>query len=104
MRESEEYKIELDLDRDRIRTVLFESYEICKDFLKIDFDIERDQFVSRIDPFLNSNRVSIPILLDLPNKHYPGMKIEIDLRRRKTRVWMFPKVKQALLNHMLKAL
>jgi hypothetical protein len=104
MKEPEIYKIELDLDRDRIRTVLAEAYEICKDFLNVAFDIEKDQFVSRIDPFLNSNRVSIPILLDLPNKSYPGMKIEIDLRRRKSKVWMFPKSKQATLNHLLKAL
>jgi hypothetical protein len=104
MREPEEYKIELDLDRDRIRTVLSESYEICKSFLCVNFEIERDQFVSRIDPFLASNRVSIPIQLNLPCRNFPGMKIEIDLRRRKSKVWMFPKNKQAILNHMLKAL
>ncbi len=104
MKKPEEYKIELDLDRDRIRTVLSEAYEICSNFLCITFDVEKDQFVNRIDPFLASNRVSIPIQLDLPNKSYPGMKIEIDLRRRKAKVWMFPKSKQAMLNHMLKAL
>jgi ribosomal protein L13E len=32
------------------------------------------------------------------------MKIEVDLRRRKVKVWMFPKNKQATLNHFLKAL
>jgi hypothetical protein len=101
---SEEYKIELDLDRDRIKTVLSESYEICKGFLQINFDIEKDQFVSRIDPFLNCNRISIPVQIDLPSKNFPGMKIEVDLRRKKVMVRMFPKSKQAVLNHMLKAL
>ncbi len=104
MKEPEIYKIELDLDRDRIRTVLSEAYEICKDFLEVTPDVEKDQFVSQIDPFLNSNRVSIPVLIELPMKGYPGMKVEIDLRRRKAKVWMFPKSKQATLNHMLKAL
>ena len=98
------FKIEIDLDRDRIRTILSESYDICKDYLCTDFEITKDNFVSRIEPYLSSNRVSIPVLIDLPCKSYPGIRIEVNLRRRKINIWMYPKKTQAILNHLLKGL
>lgn len=104
MDRSEVYKVEIDLDRDRIKTVLSESYEVCSNFLGVDFLISKEQFVSKIDPYLDCNRVSIPVFVDLPNNPYPGMRLEVDLRRQKIKVWMFPKKKQAILNQYLKAL
>jgi len=97
-------KFVLDLDRDRIKTVIREAYNISQDFLVVDFSITVDEFVNKIDPYLDSNRVTIPVTIDLPSSKYPGMKIEVDLRRKKVFARVHPPSKQAALNHMLKAL
>lgn len=101
-------RIQLDLDIDRIRTIVRESFKTVKDVLDIDIEITEDTFVSTIEPYLESNRVTIPILLDVPNQKYPGMKIEVNLRRAK----VFARIpsrrrahpKQVLLNRYLKVL
>lgn len=97
-------RIVLDLDRDRIRTVILEAYSICRDFLDTEFLITEDQFVSQINPYLDSNRVTTPVQLELPCKKYPGMRLDVDLRRQKVFARLFPKEKQAQLNYMLKGL
>jgi hypothetical protein len=97
-------KIVLDLDRDRIKTVIREAYKISREFLSTEFQISVDDFVSKINPYLDSNRVTIPVTLYLPSKKYPGMKIEVDLRRKKVFARLHPPSKQATLNHMLGAL
>jgi hypothetical protein len=97
-------KFVLDLDRNRIREVLFETYKISRDFLVTEFSITAEQFVAQIDPYLDSNRVTIPVTINLPTSKYPGMKIEVNLRRKKVFVRVHPPSKQATLNHMLKAL
>lgn len=98
----------LDLDRERIRTVVGESYSVCKDLLGVDFEISQEDFVKRIDPYLESNRVTIPVRIELPNRKYPGMSIEVDLRRKK----VFARIpsrkrnhpKQVYINRYLKSL
>ena len=103
MREPDAH-ITLDFDRERIKTVLLETYKISKEFLETEFQISSEEFVSKVNPYLDSNRVSIPVFLDLPTSDYIGMKIEVDLRRKKVFSRMYPKKVQATLNHLLKAL
>ncbi len=86
--QNENYKIELDLDRDRIKSVLSETYSICKDMLEVEFTISEEDFVKKVDIFLDSNRVSTPILLSLPSRKYPELKIEIDPRKKSARARM----------------
>jgi hypothetical protein len=94
----------LDLDRNRIKTVLREAYNISKDFLCTEFSISADEFVDRINPYLDSNRVTLTVSLELPSKKYPGMRIEVNFPRKKVFARVHPPSKQATLNHMLKAL
>ena len=97
-------RIILHLDRERIHTVLAAAYGICKDYMRMDFLCTQKEFVAKIDPFLESNRVTIPVLLDLPITKNTMIKIEVDLRRQKVFARMQHKTKQAQLNYMLKAL
>jgi len=99
-----EEKIELDLDRNRIKTILEETYKEISNLLKIQFNISSSDFVSKIMPYLESNRVSIPVFLDLPSDDFPEMKIEVNLRRKKVFARMRSKKKQALVNHYLNGL
>ena len=102
MKESDEsYKIELDLDRDRIKSILFEVYNVCIDILGVKFFITAEEFVSKISPFLNSNRVSIPVLLNLPCSKYPELNIEVDIRKKKVIARMANKKLRILLNRYL---
>jgi hypothetical protein len=104
MRKEPDDKFVIDLDRDRIRTVVREAYSISKDFLVADFSITADEFVAKLDPYLNSNRVTIPVSLELPSKKYPGMRMDVNFRQKKVFARVHPPSKQATLNHMLKGL
>lgn len=100
--------IDVDLNRDRIKTVLKEAYSVGQELLAVSFDISADAFVSQIEPYLGSNRVTLPVFLSLPSKRYPDLKIEVNLRRAK----VFARIpsharnhpKQVLLNRYLKNL
>lgn len=98
----------LDINRDRIRKVLSETYRACSELLNVEFEISEDEFVKKIDPYVDSNRVSLPVSINLPSRLYPDMLIEVDLRRAKvfaripSRARNHPK--QVLINRYLKAL
>lgn len=94
-------ELHIDLDRTRIRDVLSEAYNICKDVLGFDFDINQDDFVSQINPYLDSNRVTIPVQLRLPSKQYPMMVIEANLRKRGVFARLPNRDKQILVNRYL---
>lgn len=76
-------KLTLDLNRDRIRTVLHETYETCQTVLDTSLDISEDDFVSQVEPYLGSNRIAIPVKLSLPCRKFMGIEIEVNLRRAK---------------------
>ena len=93
--------IKLDLDQDRIRTILKEAYEVCKDLLEADFYLTREEFVAKIDPYLNSNRISTVVGLHLQSYKYPELVIEVDLRRKKMISRLANKKVQVHLNRFL---
>jgi hypothetical protein len=101
---SETGNIVLDLDRVRIKDVLAEAHRGCTDLLGAEFDLTPEEFASKVDIYLDSNRVSIPVLIPLPSRKYPDLKIEVDLRRKKVFARMQSSKKQALVNHFLKNL
>lgn len=98
---NEEYKIELDLDRDRIKSVLTEVYSICEDMLGVEFNISVEEFVEKVNVFLDSNRVSTPFQLNLPSRQYPELKIEVDPRKKSVIARMANRKKRIFLNRYL---
>lgn len=94
-------KIELDIDRDRIKSILIETYRVCADTLEIEFSITVEEFVSKIKPYLDSNRVTVPVCLNLPSRKYPEMLIEVDIRKKKVIARMADRKKRILLNRYL---
>jgi len=98
---NEHYKIELDLDRDRIKSILSEVYLTCKDILSVTFNITSEEFISQIDKFLNSNRVSISVLIPLPSDKFPDLKIEVNLKNKKVIARMSNRVKRILINRYI---
>ncbi len=100
--DDEKYKIELDLDRNRIKSVLLETYKTCMNVLEVDFNITADEFVSKVNKFLESNRVaSVPISLNLPSKKYPELKIDVNFQKKSVIARMLNKKKRILLNRYL---
>ena len=67
----------------------------------MEFNVTQDEFVSKIDPYLDSNRVSTVVPIQLPSWKHPELKIEVNLRRRSVFVRMGNRDKQALLNRFL---
>lgn len=101
-------RVFVDIDRDRIRTILLETYRTTRDVLGIEIEIAEEEFVRQVEPYLESNRISLPVFLGLPNQKYPGLQIEVNLRRAKVfaRIPSHRRVhpKQAFLNRYLKVL
>ena len=94
----------LDLNRDRIKEVLLETYDICQNQLDVEFTILREDFAAKINPYLDSNRVSIPVFISLPSHKFPELVIEVNLRRKGVFARMGHRKKQAELNYYLKVL
>jgi hypothetical protein len=61
---------------------LLETYNTCKDTLEVDFSITAEEFISKINPYMDSNRVSIPVSIPLPSRRYPELMIEINFRKK----------------------
>lgn len=95
------YKIELDLDRNRIKSILSEVYQTCKDILDVTFSFTSEEFVSQINKFLDSNRVSTSVLIPLPSDKYPNLKIEVNLRNKNVIARMSNKKKRILINRYI---
>ena len=104
LRREEKYRIVLDLDRDRIKGILREAYKACKDLLSVEFLVGEDEFVSKVDPYLDSNRVSTDIRIPLPCREHREMLVEIDPRAKKVMVRMVNRKLQARLNNFLGSL
>jgi len=94
-------EIYLDLDRGRIKDVLEETYRVCCEILKVDFYLTSEEFVSKISPFLDCNRVSTVVPLNLPSHRYPELKIEVNLRKKSVIARMFDPKKRIHLNRIL---
>jgi len=101
LKQLENDELSIDLDRTRIRDILFESYNICKDVLGVDFDISQDDFVLQVNPYLDSNRITIPFQVKLPSKQFPSMVIEVNPRKKSVFARLSNKDKQILLNRYL---
>jgi len=81
-------KLTLDLDRDRIRIVLRETYETCRTVLGSSLDISVDDFVAQVEPYLQSNRIAIPVTVKLPCKKFQDIDVEVNLQRAKVFIRM----------------
>jgi len=101
MHTKERYEINIDLDRDRIKSILSEAYKICGEILETNFSITAEGFVSKINPYLDSNRVSTIVPISLPSVNYPELRIDVNLRKKKIIARLGNRKKQALLNHYL---
>ena len=95
-----EYKIELDIDRDRIKTIVSEAYVHCKEILGAEFE-PLPGFLQKMEPYLSSNRISTSITLELPSRKCPDLRLEVDIRRKSVFARTHMKSKQVLLNRYL---
>lgn len=93
--------IYIDINRPRIKVVLSEAYDSCKDVLGVEFDIDKETFLKSIDPYLDSNRVSIPVQLRLPSSSFPELLIEVNLRKSGVFARLHNRKKQVYLNRYL---
>lgn len=97
----EKYRIHLNIDRERIRTIVAEAYRTCAEMLQIEFLITEEEFTSRVDPFLDGNRVSTTFQLPLPSAAYPEMLIEINPRKPSVFARIANRSRQAFVNRFL---
>lgn len=100
----EKYSIRLDLDKERIRAVLREAYSTVRDLLTVAHFETEQEFVSKADKYIESNRVSIPFTLTLGSRPYPDLVIDVDPRKCSVFARFNNRNKQAEINRYLKAL
>jgi hypothetical protein len=101
MVKTEKYSINVDLDRDRIKSILLETYNVCGETLETEFNITAEDFASKVNSYLDSNRVSTPVSIFLPSKNYPELRIDVNLRQKKIIARLGNRKKQVLLNRYL---
>jgi hypothetical protein len=69
--------------------------------LDVEFHFTEEVFVSQIDKYLDSNRVTIPVTIALPSDKYPDLHIEVNLRKKSVIARMKNRKKRIYINRFL---
>lgn len=96
-------RIKLDIDRDRIRSIVDEALRMTEDYLG-NYNRDRKDIMEDLDKFLNINIISTNFFINVGTTSIPDLKFRIDPRRRKILGISRFKKKVAQLNHLLRNL
>lgn len=99
-----ERSIRVDIDRDRIKEVVSESYRMLQEYTDGDIHISKEEVMSQLERILLSGRISTRFFLNIPSDSMPDMLLRVDPIRRKVLARSKLKKRAAEINHFLKVL
>ena len=97
-------KIDLDIDKDRIREVVDEALRMIYEYLGGEYVLTRDDIFKQLESILGNGQVSTQFFLKLGCKRIPDLLLRVDPRRRKVLCTSRYKKRAAQINHFLRIL
>lgn len=97
-------KIEIDLDKDRIKEIVVEALRIIREDFKENFLRKEEEILKNLEEILKINRISYRFYIFIPTRNIPDLRLRIDPVKRKVLCKSFFKDKAAKLNYLLKVL
>lgn len=97
-------KIDLDIDKDRIREVVGEALRMIYEYLEGEYTLTKDDIFKELELFLNNGKISTQFFLKLGSKRIPDLLLRVDPRRRKVLCVSSLKKRAAKINYFLRIL
>jgi hypothetical protein len=102
--EDSKIKIDLDIDKDRIREIVDEALTMIYEYVGGDYTVTREDVLKELELFLSNGQISTHFFLRLGCKKIPDLLLRIDPRRRKVLCTSSLKKRAAHINYFLRAL
>jgi hypothetical protein len=97
-------RINLDIDKERIREIVEEALRMIYEYVGGDYTITKEDVMKELELFLSSGQISTKFFLRLGCKKIPDLHLRIDPRRRKVLCTSVFKDKAAKINYFLRIL
>lgn len=97
-------RIDLDIDKDRIREVVEEALRMIYEYIGGEYAFTRDDVFRELELFLNNGQISTQFFLKLGSKKIPDLLLRVDPRRRKVLCTSSLKKRAAHINYFLRIL
>jgi hypothetical protein len=97
-------KIDLDIDKDRIREVVGESLRMVYEYLGGEYTLTKEDIFKELELFLSNGQISTQFFLKLGSKRIPDLLLRVDPRRKKVLCVSSLKKRAAPINYFLRIL
>jgi len=97
-------KIDLDIDKDRIREVVEEALRMIYEYLGGEYVLTKKDILKELELFLGNGQISTHFFLKLGSKRIPDLLLRVDPRRRKVLCISSLKKRAAHINYFLRIL
>jgi len=104
MLQAPQSKIQLDIDKDRLREIVEEALRMIYEYVEGDFIYTKEDVLKELELFLESGQISTQFFLRIGSSKIPDMQLRVDPRRRKVLGISKFKKKIAQINHFLRIL
>ena len=94
-------KINLDIDKERLREIFIEALRIIKDYSGGSFMAPEERFIEKLDKILDSNLISTEFIISIPLDKIPDLRLRVNPRRKELLCKSSFKKKVARLNHFI---
>jgi len=100
---SEENKIKVDIDQDRIRESVVEVIRIINEYYGYNC-IDQSKVLHQLDSIIRSGRISVMFFLDMQNEKIPDLQMSVEPRRKRFLLRSKRKKRIKPLNHFVRVL
>jgi hypothetical protein len=97
-------KIDLDIDKDRLREIVEEALRMIHEYLGGEYVLTKEDVLKELDLFLSNGQISTQFFLKVGSKKIMDLLIRVDPRRRKVLCISRFKKRAAELNYFLRIL
>ena len=97
-------KIQLDIDRDRLREIVEEALRMIYEYLEGEYVYTKEDVMKELELFLENGQISTQFFLKIGSKKIPDMLLRVDPRRKKVLGISKFKKKIAQINYFLRIL
>jgi hypothetical protein len=97
-------KIQLDIDRDRLREIVEEALRMIYEYNGGEYVYTKDDVMKELELFLENGQISTQFFLKIGSKKIPDMLLRVDPRRKKVLGISKFRKKIAQINYFLRIL
>ena len=99
-----EDKIQVDIDRERIREIVSEALRMIHEYFEDDYQYTREEVLEQLEKILTNARITTQFFLKLGSIKIPDLVLRVDPKRKKVLCKSKFHKKVAKINHFMRIL